>query len=108
MPFQISILAPANFQTKALKNNVGFPPIPAYSDPSLPSHKTRATFDRDVLIGDVDRAAERIFHFAGVDNPPMRWAIGAVSVLGTRRKVKAIGDETDEYERWSDNLDIRT
>lgn len=104
MQFQISLLAPTNFQTKALKNGVTFPPIPAYSDPSLPSHRTRLAFEKDALPNDVDRAAERIYHFAGVDSPPMRWAIGTESVAGTRKKLKAVGDETDEYERWSDNL----
>ncbi|TFK36412.1 NAD-P-binding protein, partial [Crucibulum laeve] len=102
---KISILEPGAFKTRAHReNNVTFPPHPAYTDPDLPSQKLRRNFEVRTRKGDVHRAAERIFEFAGLEYPPLHWPIGHDAIAGVRKQINDVTEQVNAYEFWSDGL----
>ncbi|TFK40451.1 NAD(P)-binding protein [Crucibulum laeve] len=105
---KISILEPGQFAVHPrTRNNVVLPTIPAYKDPALPSQKMRQWFAAAPMVDDVNLVAERIFEFAGIVEPPLRWPIGAATVAGIRMKVNHVAEELDAFESWSNDLTVR-
>ncbi|KAF9010832.1 NAD-P-binding protein [Cyathus striatus] len=103
---RISILEPGSFKTNAhTKNNVTVPAIPACSRPELPSQQVRQVFEAaEKIKGDVRRAAIKIFEFASLPNPPLRWALGKEAVAGVKKKITQVGNDMELLEHWSDDL----
>jgi hypothetical protein len=56
--------------------------------------------------GDPVLAVKAIFRFSLLESPPSRWAMGKDSVGGVRARTKRAIEETDEFESWSDNLEL--
>jgi hypothetical protein len=73
----------------------------------LPSQVVRDWLkDGSGIRGDPRLAAEAIFRFSSLESPPLRWAMGKDSVAGARDQLNLVGAETDEFESWSDNLEL--
>lgn len=102
---KISTIAPGAFKTRAhTDNNEIFPASPAYSKEGLPSQYLRQWFKEPTGRNDPQAAAKLIFKFAGLDSPPVRWAIGKDSIAGARGKATRIVEEVDKFENWSEDL----
>ncbi|KAJ7912095.1 hypothetical protein B0H13DRAFT_2232572 [Mycena leptocephala] len=104
---KISIIAPGAFETRAQKSVI-FPTPEAYSAEGLPSQIIREGWFKDGarVHGDPVLAVKAIFRFSLLESPPSRWAMGKDSVGGVRARTKRAIEETDEFESWSDNLEL--
>lgn len=105
----MSIVAPSAFGTRGFANTVRVPTHDAYQNPSLVSVQYRAYLASllagTATVGDVERAAEKIFEFSKLDNPPMRWALGLSSIATAKAKAENILKETDDFAAWSEGLE---
>ncbi|KAJ7677743.1 hypothetical protein DFH06DRAFT_1167070 [Mycena polygramma] len=105
---KISTIAPGAFKTRAHTTGAVVLPTPeAYSGDGMASQVMRDMFKtRSFVRGDAARGAKAIFRFSLLESPPVRWAIGKDAVGGVRTVVKRITEETNEFESWSDNLEL--
>ncbi|KAJ7151205.1 NAD-P-binding protein [Mycena filopes] len=105
---KVSTISPGAFKTLAHTKGSNFFPVPnAYEGEGLPSQGVRQWLaDGSGIRGDPTLAAKAIFKFSMLESPPGRWAMGKGSVAGARAKIKRVSEETDEYESWSDNLEV--
>ncbi|KAJ6590673.1 hypothetical protein DFH09DRAFT_1139999 [Mycena vulgaris] len=105
---KISIIAPGAFKTRAHTTGmVTFPAPEAYNGEELPSQVIRRWLeDGSGIRGDPLLAANAIFRFSMLNTPPERWAMGKDSVGGVRARIKRVAEETDEFESWSENLQL--
>ncbi|KAF7348899.1 NAD(P)-binding protein [Mycena venus] len=86
---------------------VFFPAPDAYRGEGLPSQVVREWFqDGSGIRGDPRLGAEAIYRFSKLESPPMRWAMGKDSIGGVRMQIKQVTAETDQFESWSDNLEV--
>ncbi|KAJ7096673.1 hypothetical protein B0H15DRAFT_52702 [Mycena belliarum] len=104
---KISIIAPGAFKTGAHTTGIVTLPAPeAYAGEGLPSQGIRQWFKHGPVRGDPVLAARAIFKFSELDSPPVRWAMGKESAGQMRGKVKHIMEEIDEFESWSEDMDM--
>ncbi|KAJ6490918.1 hypothetical protein C8R45DRAFT_991132 [Mycena sanguinolenta] len=105
---KISTIAPGAFRTRAHTTAAVFFPVPdAYRGEGLPSQVVRDWFqDGSGIRGDPGLGAEAIYRFSTLESPPMRWAMGKDSISGVRRQIKQVTAEIDDFESWSDNLEV--
>ncbi|KAJ6481465.1 hypothetical protein C8R47DRAFT_1134514 [Mycena vitilis] len=105
---KISTIAPGAFKTRAHTTGAVILPTPeAYSGEGMIGPVMRGMFEtRSFVRGDATLGAKAIYKFSLLDSPPVRWAIGKDGVAGVRAVVKRILEETDEFESWSDNLEL--
>jgi hypothetical protein len=105
---QISIISPGAFKTRAhTTGTVCFPAPQAYDGEGLPSQVVRQWFeDGSGIRGDPVLAAKAIVKFSMLKSPPVRWAMGKDSIGGARAKIKQVSEETDQFENWSENLEL--
>ncbi|KAJ7135954.1 hypothetical protein C8R44DRAFT_828716 [Mycena epipterygia] len=105
---KISIIAPGAFKTHAhTRGTVMLPAPDAYSGEGLSSKAIRQWVeDGSGIPGDPLLAAKAIFRFSMVESPPVRWAMGKDTVAGVRKRTKHVTEETDEFESWSENLEL--
>lgn len=59
---------------------------------------------RTVQIGDVDKAAQKIYEVSKLDSPPMRLFLGKDCLERVRTKIKQLTGDSDGYEEWSEDL----
>ncbi|KAJ7852672.1 hypothetical protein B0H14DRAFT_2759786, partial [Mycena olivaceomarginata] len=105
---KISTIAPGAFKTRAHTAGVVFFPAPdAYRGEGLPSQVVRQWFqDGSGIRGDPRLGAEAIYRFPKLESPPMRWAMGKDSIGGVRMQITQVTAETDQFESWSDSLEV--
>lgn len=91
------------------------PQHPAYANPALPVYKFRNAFlkstgqevdtSADLALADAALAVAKIVEFAKLADPPLHFPLGKDAIAMTRGKIRALTEEIDKYESWSDSLD---
>ncbi|KAJ7274952.1 hypothetical protein C8J57DRAFT_1449355 [Mycena rebaudengoi] len=107
---KISIIAPGAFKTGAHNTRaLSFPATRHYSRTELPSQHVRQWLkDGSGIRGDPMLSAQSSFWFSKLESPPIRWAMGRDSVAGARAKIARVSEETDEFDGWSEGLELQS
>ncbi|EGN93821.1 hypothetical protein SERLA73DRAFT_188923 [Serpula lacrymans var. lacrymans S7.3] len=104
---RIVVVEPGWFRTGIITTEAAFPEHPAYKKSSLPSHRARQALSVDrhqTARGDPEKAAQKMYEVAGLDNPPPRLALGKDCLKSVRTKTEGLTANLNEYESWSDDL----
>jgi hypothetical protein len=97
---QVSLLEFGGFHTAATKSMVVFPAHASYTNPALPSVFMREVASEWEAQGDPDKAIEFIHDFAnGIDQLPIRLAIGLDAIGMIKEKVKLLHDDLESAEK---------
>lgn len=90
------------------------PQHPAYTNPALPVYNFRGAFLKgagkeadtpaDLAPADTSLAVAKIIEFSRVASLPLHFPLGKDSIGLIREKIRALTEEIDQYESWSDNL----
>jgi len=104
---KISILELGAFKTNSHRNCPVLPALDVYQTPEASSFQLRSQWDEGKFItGDVLKAAEKIFQFTKLENPPLRWQIGKGAINAIRAQLESILEESKRLESWSEDLDL--
>ncbi|EIW52649.1 NAD-P-binding protein [Trametes versicolor FP-101664 SS1] len=114
---KVSLVEPGSFKTSAFNdtNMIMVPQHPAYANPALPVHQFRGAFLKgagqavdtatELPLADAARAVGKIIEFAKLPDPPRHFPLGKDAIAMTRGTMRALAEEIDKYESWSDGLD---
>ncbi len=90
------------------------PQHPAYANPALPVSQFRGAFLKgsgqevdtaaDLALADASLAVAKIVEFAKLPDPPLHFPLGKDAIAMMRGKIRALVEEIDKYELWSDGL----
>ncbi len=99
------------FATGGVANTVRTPAPAAYSmNPALASAQMRAWLASGeaakTIRGDPVKAVARVYGLAALEDPPLRLALGKECVSALRDVVRKMGDGLDDYEAWSEGLEL--
>ena len=82
-------------------------PHPTYErSPDIPTTKWRRD-GREVEWKDTRRSVELFYRITSLPEPPLRLVVGRDAISATREKVAAVGKTLDEYESWSEGLELK-
>ncbi|KAN0091001.1 hypothetical protein V8E55_004567 [Tylopilus felleus] len=103
---KISIVQPALFRTKAVWN---IDPIhAAYSDPGLPTRKTRSLYSSGLAVrrydGDPKKFANAMYRLAHMDDPPLYLPLHRVAVEAAKVRGEGLVRTAEEYASWSEDV----
>ncbi|KAJ7312986.1 hypothetical protein DFH08DRAFT_927083 [Mycena albidolilacea] len=98
------------FRTNFVKNHT-FPVYthPAYTAPTLLGNVTRAALtniDPQIIKGDPDKLARRLYELAMLDDPPMRVMLGAEGPVMLPPKLAKDEKERKKYAQWAYGLEF--
>jgi hypothetical protein len=98
------------FRTNFVKNHT-FPVYthPAYTAPTLLGNVTRAALtnmDPQIIKGDPDKLAHRLYELAMLDDPPMRVMLGAEGPAMLPPKLAKDEKERKKYAQWAYGLEF--
>ncbi|KAI0675597.1 NAD-P-binding protein [Trametes maxima] len=112
---KVTLVPLGAFVTNAVSTSmVKLPPHPAYTNPSLPSARSRQailsslTNNKDPLYdvkGDTAKAALALYRLSELASPPLRLVLGKESVHLSRNKAASFLAEVEAYASWSNGLD---
>ena len=104
---QLIIVEPGFIDTPLRFKQTWSQPHPAYlSNPNLPITQWRARGDVVAEWKDPRKSVALFYRVAILPNPPLRLAVGRDAISGMRKKVADIVQDLDEYEAWSEGLEI--
>lgn len=106
---KITLVEPGYFRTPLGGKAAQFPAHPAYTKPDGHVAKQReyekiAYDDPANKMGDVEKAAQKIFDLSNLAEPPLRLPLGKDSVAEIRSQLQRIAADLDAYEEWSGDL----
>lgn len=114
---QVAIIEPGAFKTSVFNLDTSMvlvPQHPAYTNPALPVYNFRGAFLKgagkeadtpaDLAPADTSLAVTKIIEFSRLASPPLHFPLGKDSIGLIREKIRALTEEIDQYESWSDNL----
>ena len=105
---QVTIIEPGLMKTQIIENaEQAWPePHPAYAhNPNVPTTYFRNNaFDGDWK--DPKKSAELLHRVAGLQDPPLRLAVGRDAIAHMRKKLVVVAGNLDEYETWSEGLEV--
>ncbi|TCD71474.1 hypothetical protein EIP91_008854 [Steccherinum ochraceum] len=101
----ITMFEAGSFETNGRSNSDILPQHPAYAKPTLISSVIRESMKNPPgRRGNPQKAAERLYELAGLEDPPMRLVLGSDAIRRTRQQSAAVAVEVDKFEAWSDGL----
>ena len=84
---------------------------PAYSDPDLPSRKTRSLYPGELAArvhdGDPKKFGRAVYRLAYMDDPPLYLPLHRVAVEAAKAKGQELIQTAEEYASWSDDVYYR-
>ena len=99
---QVSLLEFGGFHTAATNSIVIVPAHASYTSPALPSVLMRKISSEWEAQGDPDKAIKFIYEVAnGVDELPIRLAVGQDAIEMIKEKVKELHDDLENAEKIS-------
>ncbi|KAI6030593.1 hypothetical protein F5J12DRAFT_299795 [Pisolithus orientalis] len=107
---KVTIVEPGPFRTNCPTTNMVIEPIhPAYSDPALPSMRTRnmVSNPNTTFTGDATKFAEAIYKLVYLEDPPLRLPLHHFAVEAVRRKGRHLIDTADTWASWSEDMYVK-
>ncbi|KAF8552529.1 NAD(P)-binding protein, partial [Imleria badia] len=105
---KISIIQPALFRTNTAWSTAVDPVHPAYSDPDLPSRKTRNLYPGELAErlynGDPKKFARAMYRLAHMDDPPLYLPLHRVAVEAAKARGEGLIQTAEEYASWSKDV----
>ncbi|KAI0775613.1 NAD-P-binding protein [Trametes elegans] len=103
---KITLLEPGWFRSNAVGTASWSAPHPAYTNPDLPSNRIRAIWDSFKPSGDTRKAVEVFYKVAAIPEPPLHFVVGKDAIVAVRKKLAELQESLDQYESWSEDLDV--
>ena len=107
--FQITLIEPGYVVSEvvAKAEHTWSKALPAYEAcPKLPTTKWRNE-GRPVEWKDTRKSVELFYRVVDLPKPPFRLVVGRDAISATREKVAAVTKCLDEYESWSEGLELK-
>jgi len=105
---KVSIIEPGGFRNESIHHNMQHVPAhPAYTKPNLTTAVFRQYLESNPLFsGDPRKAVQKIYKLAALPEPPLHFPLGKDSIAGVRDKTMKLLADTDQYESWSEGINI--
>ncbi|KAH8104677.1 hypothetical protein BXZ70DRAFT_608168 [Cristinia sonorae] len=102
---KVTLIESGSFETSGRDNASHFPPYPAYDKPHLTTTKLREIIkNTPSRRGDPEKAVDRIYDLAGLEDPPMRLLLGKDAIGRLRAQQVNLLADAEKYESWSEGL----